>query len=197
MLDDAMALEADTGGPQAGEGDSERALIARCRNGEAAAYEVLIERHRHQVAAVVWRALGQADDVEDVVQEAFVAAYRGLRRFRGEASFLTWVCGIALNLARQRLRSAWKRRVVLGAGPADLTPDQGDVEARIALKSAVAALSPKYRAPLLLHFLHGWTSQEIGESLGIPAATVRTRVHEACRRLRRALRDYPTEEIER
>src|SRR5262245_45857736 len=83
----------------------EAELIRRCRKGERAAFEQLYREHRRMVAANLFRVLGERSDLDDLVQEVFVIAFRGLERFRGDAKLSTWLYRICVNVALGRLRS--------------------------------------------------------------------------------------------
>jgi RNA polymerase sigma-70 factor (ECF subfamily) len=137
--------------------------------------------------------LGNADDAEDAVQEAFLKIYRGAKTFRGGAAFSTWVYRVVVNACYDALR----RRRTRPAG----APLQGDDEReiplpvpasdhplRLALEKSVARLAPKHRAVFLLFEVEGFSHGEIGRILGIPEGTSKTFLFEAKKRLQRWLR---------
>ncbi|HQL89017.1 MAG TPA: sigma-70 family RNA polymerase sigma factor [Syntrophales bacterium] len=89
--------------------DEDADAVLRCRRGDADAFEALVERHQKRMLNVAYRMLGDCDEACDVVQEAFLAAWRAIRSFRGEAKFSTWLYGIAVNRARNRIRQSQGR----------------------------------------------------------------------------------------
>jgi RNA polymerase sigma factor (sigma-70 family) len=168
--------------------DSE--LVAAARGGDRLAFEVLLDRHDRVVRAVVRRLLGE-DEGEDVVQEAFLQAYLGLDRLRQPARFGSWLCAIAVNLAKMRLRS---RRAVLSAstdGPAGI--DLETVEVSELVHAALEVLPAPEREALLLTYVDGLTSLEVASLTGERPGTVRVRLHRARGRMRELLR--PLKEV--
>jgi uncharacterized protein len=163
--------------------DSE--LVAAARGGDRWAFEALLDRHDRVVRAVVRRLLGE-DEGEDVVQEAFLQAYLGLDRLRQPARFGSWLCAIAVNLAKMRLRS---RRAVLPAsmdGPARIELET--VEVSELVHAALDALPASEREALLLTYVEGLTSLEVASLTGERPGTVRVRLHRARGRMRELLR---------
>jgi RNA polymerase sigma factor (sigma-70 family) len=134
----AIALRARAADPDA-------ALVALAQRGDAAAFEELVRRHADRLYVVVLRVLGHPEDAEEVAQEAFLRAWRGIRRFNGGAGFYTWLYRIGVNEAFRRMRRRPSQGIASidedGVDPADLraAPDraaeQGDL--RAALERAV------------------------------------------------------------
>lgn len=160
-------------------GDAE--LVAAARAGDKEAFAWLADRHRGLVVALARRLLGTDDLVADVTQEATVAALVGLGRLRSARQFGAWYAGIALNVARHRLREA-------SAGP--LPDEYPDVEpgpaeraeaAEMArrVREAVAALAPGQRAAVLAFYWQGLTHAEAAVELGITVGAVKARLHQA------------------
>jgi RNA polymerase sigma-70 factor (ECF subfamily) len=166
--------------------EDESQLVARARRGDSAAFGRLALRHRERVRGLLFRLLGAAD-VDDEEQEVFLAAWRGLGGFRGEASFATWLASIVVNRARRVLR---RRREVPAALDAE-HPDPGAAppeRARAAERNgrvvrAVSALPVKLRIAFVLRYVEGMSGEETARVLGIPSGTVRSRLFEARRRL--------------
>src|SRR6187549_398694 len=113
-------------------------LIERCRADERAAHDELYHRFRRQVAGNLFRALGDRQDLEDLVQEVFVIAFRGLDKFRGEARLSTWIYRICINVALGRIRTKRRRPAAIGVL---------DLEATAAAQSSSTALSPPPETP--------------------------------------------------
>jgi len=175
---------------------SDAELVARARQGDAAAFGELVERHQAAVHRAARAALGAAGDAEDVAQEALLVAYRKLGSYRGEASFKTWLLTIAWRRAltrRRSLASRW-RRLVSGPTP-DRAGDQGgpqekallDAERAGQVQRLVRGLPARLRDPLLLCAAGDHTYPEIAAVLGIPEGTLKWRVAEARRRLKERL----------
>jgi RNA polymerase sigma-70 factor (ECF subfamily) len=166
----------------------EAELVRRCRDGERAAQDELFRRHRRAVASNLYRVIGDRLDLDDLVQEVFVIAYRGLARFRGDARLSTWLYRICINVALGRLRQR-KRR----PPPAPLVGDEriaadGDPEQRLLQQEArrrvhraLDALPPKKRIVLYLHEIEGHDLAEIAYLVGANPITVRTRLFYARR----------------
>lgn len=184
--------------PDSKESVSDEGLVARARAGDPEAFGELVVRHREAVQRTALAALGGRADAEDVTQEAFVAAYRRLPTFRGEASFRTWLLRIAWRRALSRRRTAWLRRVAssealreAGWEPRDPAPALEETVARRELVDRVArllrALPTRLRDPLLLQASGDHTGEEIATLLGIPEGTLKWRVFEARHRLRERL----------
>src|SRR5512134_2577329 len=99
----------------------ERELVTRCKAGERAAHDELYHRFRRAVAANLYRVLGDRSDLEDLVQEVFVIAFRGLERFRGDARLSTWLYRICVNVALGRIRMRKRRPAAYGGVDVDTT----------------------------------------------------------------------------
>ncbi|HEY2941293.1 MAG TPA: RNA polymerase sigma factor [Vicinamibacteria bacterium] len=177
---------------------SDAELVARARQGDTAAFGELVDRHRAAVYRAAHAALGSASEAEDVAQEAFLAAYRKMATYRGEASFKTWLLTIAWRRARRRRRrlASWWRRLVSGDPPESAmrlgngrTPEGALIDAEMAqhVQRLVRALPARLRDPLLLCASGEQTYHEIASVLGIPEGTLKWRVAEARRRLKQRL----------
>jgi len=165
-----------------------------------------MRRYNQRVYRAVRAILGDDADVEDAMQEAYIAAYRHLDDFAGRARFSTWLIRIAVNQALDRLRRAGRslpfdplagEALERAAGVAALgdDPEQraGDRELGRLLERAIEALPAAFRAAYVLRELEGMETAEAAQSLGIEEATLKTRVHRARQRLREALgRDLGT-----
>ena len=165
---------------------------------DEAAFRMLYRRHTPRLHLFVLRLLGGSEhDAEDVVQETWIHAVRGLAGFRGDAQFPTWLTGIGLNMARKRLRWRTTRaETVLGQGSVETGtgPAVGSSEARIDLERAIARLPDRSREVLVLHDVEGWTHEEISRSLGIAEGTSKSRLHHARRRMRTLMRGREEED---
>lgn len=185
----------------------EEALVQRARRGERQAFEELVRSHLEQVWAVAWRILRHREDAEDVVQEVFVAAQKGLARFRGGSRFGTWLHRIAVNRAlNHRARGAERLRrasLSLGGGPGEGVPDLPGPEtagplARLEagelgrlLRKCLEKLPAAWRAALALRVNEELSYERIAEIQETALGTVRSRLSRA----RLALRDCMAGEI--
>jgi RNA polymerase sigma-70 factor (ECF subfamily) len=177
--------------------DESSALVAAARAGDRAAFGRLVDLHEASALRTAAAALGRREDAEDVVQEAFVVAWRRLPGFRGEAAFRTWFLTIVWRRAldRRKARDRWWRK------GSSSSPDDGDLardetgranpeqlaidrQHRRAIAQAIARLSPKLRDALLLAASGEHTYEDIARLLGTREGTVKWRVFEARRIVR-------------
>src|SRR6185503_18219557 len=176
-------------------------LIKRCRAAERAAHDELYHRFRRQVAANLYRVLGDRTDLDDLVQEVFVIAFRGLERFRGDARLSTWLYRICVNVALGRIRTRKRRPAAYGVTDLDQastdpslverpeTPDKS-LERRRDQESvyrALESLAPKKRIVLYLHEIEGLDLKEIAYLVDSNPVTVRTRLFYARREFYRLI----------
>jgi RNA polymerase sigma-70 factor (ECF subfamily) len=159
-------------------------LLAAAAAGDEAAFLSLYRQHTPRLFAVVVRLLGRRADAEDAVQEAWLRAIRGLRSFRGDSSFLTWLTGIGIRCALEMMR----RR-----GPEDPSapPEAAATPASdlaIDLERAIAGLPDGYRIVLVLHDVEGFTHDEIARLIDVEPGTSKSQLFHARRALRLRLR---------
>jgi RNA polymerase sigma factor (sigma-70 family) len=171
-------------------------LILRCRRGSTAAFEPLVRAHEARALAVAEGMLGDADDAADAVQEAFVKAYRSLRRLREGSTFGPWFRTIVRNHCRDRLRAAGGRsQVAWEEGAAEEAGREAPsaaaalerAELSEAVRGALARISPEHREILVLKEMEGMSYAEIARETGVPAGTVASRLHHARLALRKVL----------
>jgi RNA polymerase sigma-70 factor (ECF subfamily) len=170
--------------------DSDHRLLRRAREGDVHAFEQLVREHQHRLYTLAARELGSSADADDAVQETLVRAWKGLPRFRGEASFSTWLYRICLNaITDQRARRARGS----GAGlddavePADPRDRIAERELSGALQDALSRLDDTYRTPVLLYDVLGRSYAEIAELLGVAEGTVKSRIFRGRAELARQL----------
>ena len=185
--------------------DPDVALVRRAQAGDVEAFGNLVERHRRSVFRAAVAALGSATEADDVAQEAFVTAFQKLNGFRGEASFKTWVLSITWRKALDRRQSVtrWMQKLVtptVADAEAGRDPIQAlasnalsqedelltaDLQRR--LRPLIAGLPKKLRDALLLAGSGDYSYEEIGHLLKIPVGTVKWRVSEARKVLKRKM----------
>ena len=175
-------------------------LIAECLEGRTAAYGELVRRYQDRLYNTIYRLLDNAEDAQDVLQEAFLNAYVSLDKFKGDAQFFTWLYRIAFNAAislrrkrRRQLSVRMGRRLEGHAEPLDVSdasrPEHGiereEEEKRI--QEGLNRLSPDHRIVLILKDIEGQKYSQMAEILGVPVGTIRSRLHRARMELRAIL----------
>jgi len=176
--------------------ESDAALVARAQSGDSRAFEELVRRYRNDVFALAHHFMRNREEAWDVSQEVFIKAFRGLKRFRAEASFKTWLLRITANHCKDRFK---KRRLstvafddavrAQGAPAAALGPDRALEAQEIgqAIAAAVEALPAKHRAVFVLREYEGMAYDEIAQVVGCRIGTVMSRLHHARKKLRNSL----------
>jgi RNA polymerase sigma-70 factor (ECF subfamily) len=156
-------------------------------NGDESAFRALYSRHTPIAYKFLLRLTGgSVVDAEDLMQETWFAAARGLAKFRWTSAFQTWLLGIALNQFREFARK--KGLQLAGGGDnCDAQAEMNEPSCRIDLERAMELLPPGYRTILVLHDVERYTHQEIGEQLGISDGTCKSQLHEARKAMRRLL----------
>ena len=183
-------------------------LVARAKAGDLDSFNQLVSRWERPIYALAYRTLGREEDARDVVQEAFLRAYRGLKGFKGEAKFSSWLYRITLNLCRDWIRRERRAPIVQvpeGTDPVELADERvqtsesvEDLVARREMSDAVAKamaeLPEEQRTAIMLKEYHGLTFQEIAGMLDCPLSTVKTRLYQGLSVLRRRLERRQAEE---
>jgi RNA polymerase sigma-70 factor (ECF subfamily) len=170
---------------------SDRALVSVVLSDQSEeAYRHLYRRHTDRLYRLAWRMLGSEMDAEDVVQETWLRAVSQLAGFGWRSSLGTWLCGIALNVAREHLTLRGRWTDDESSDELARMDDDRDAQ-RLDIERAIATLPPACRAVFLLHDVEGFTHEEIAEQLGLSAGTSKTQVFRARRALRRLLADLP------
>ncbi len=178
----------------------DRRLIAASLKGDTAAFGELVRRYQDRLYNTVYRLLDNADDAQDVVQDAFLNAYQSLDGFKGDSQFFTWLYRIAVNTAISHKR---KQRLTLSIdagrnGETRVEPldpseasrpghalEQAEEERRV--QRALNRLSAEHRAVLILKDMEGQKYEVMAEVLGVPIGTIRSRLHRARSELRELL----------
>ncbi len=183
--------------PRAVDGE-ERNLVRAAQKGDKAAFETLVQRHQHRVFAVARGILKRQEDVEDIAQQVFVKAYFSLKRFDQRAAFSTWLYKITVNECWDLLRKRKARPLVYESDFSEeqsrqyASPDrevaQGpDTSDRMAMRQRLDTmlnqLEKRDRAMLVLKEVEGFSVEEIAESTGLNANTVKVRLFRARRRI--------------
>ncbi|HET7451677.1 MAG TPA: RNA polymerase sigma factor [Thermoanaerobaculia bacterium] len=169
-------------------------LLAQAREGSGRAFDEFIRRTSPVIFRWMSRAAG-GDAAEDLTQEVFLRAYRGLARYRGDAPARAWLAAIAHNALKNRYRFLGRFRRIFSPdtapepsdGAADPECSAGARETRVWVARAMDRLPEEYRMPIILRDLEGWNYEEIAGSLRLPVGTVKSRIARGRARLRSLL----------
>jgi RNA polymerase sigma-70 factor, ECF subfamily len=192
----------DDKGERANVSETDEAAIQRVRAGESDAFRILVERHGRSLFRLAYRITGNEADADDVVQESFIRAYRGLPQYDGRATFQSWIYRIAsnyaLDLLAARKRRNWEQLEGNDehAGPLESLPAAGASPERLALngqlrqhvEAAMGGLTELERAAFVLRHFEGLPLEEIGGALGISMNSVKQGIFRAVQKMRTALR---------
>jgi RNA polymerase sigma-70 factor (ECF subfamily) len=185
-------------------------LVRLAGGGDKEAFRELVERYQRRVLAVVMGMLHDREAALEVTQETFIKAFRSIGRFKGDASFYTWVYRIAVNLAIDHQRREWRRPL------ADSTRTSGndgqtedlldrigdedprgdpfeatkDSELRARVLAAIDELTPDHKAVILLRELEGLSYEEISRVMQCSKGTVMSRLHYARKKLQARLKEF-------
>ena len=170
------------------------------RQGDQEAFERLVRASEKRVFALTLRMCGNAEDAAEAAQEAFLAVWQGLKFFRGEASFSTWLYRLASNACVDLLRREGRHRAAAGPSlndeeldlaAADPAPTPQEAAERAELRQQIEAglqqLSLEYRQVLVLREMHQLSYEEIGQTLNLDPGTVKSRISRGRKRLRNIL----------
>ena len=175
-------------------------MVERALSGDPEAFGEIVRRWERRIFALAFGMLGREEDARDATQETFLAAFRNLRGFRGEAKVSSWLHRIAVNqcITRQRrtkvrsetaLEDEAEKNAAVFALPADVSPAR-KAEAReqsVVVRRAVCALPPDLRQIVVMKEFEELTFQEISEALDVPLSTVKSRLYTALRQLQMRL----------
>jgi RNA polymerase sigma-70 factor (ECF subfamily) len=188
---------------------SDEEVVERVLAGDSSLFEILMRRYNQRIFRVARGILADDAEAEDVMQEAYVRAFRELASFRGEARFSTWLTRIACHeaLARARKRQRLVPMAVIGGTggeppepPAEALGPERELENRqlqAVLRDAVEILPDPLRAVFCLREIEGLSTEETADALGLTAENVRVRLHRAKRALRQALDERIGREVRR
>lgn len=171
---------------------ADEAIVRRVVAGEKALYEVLMRRHNRKLYRAVRSILKDEDEVEGVMQQAYVSAFFHLDQFRGACSFSTWLIRIAIHEAYARLRQSRLfvetdvQDLMMRLPSKDRNPEEraSDRELGRLLQHAIDRLPPMYRTVFMMREIEGLGTIETAECLGLSAENVKVRLHRARSRLR-------------
>lgn len=177
-----------------GENQTDLELVRRVQAGDKSAFDVLVLKYQQKVINLVMRYVHDPHIAMDVSQESFIKAYRGLKNFRGDSAFYTWLYRISINTAKNYLVSKNRRmpdddidaqeaeQYEGGAKLRDIsTPEREALsnEIQVTVKNAIEALPDDLRIAITLRELEGLSYEEISDTMGCPIGTVRSRIFRA------------------
>ena len=174
-------------------------LVRRAVRGDGAAFHTLVDRHAPELMRLAVSLSATRADAEDVLQETFIGAYQGLRRFDGRASVKTWLKRILVRQAARQWNRSKRSRSALPIEAADTSPAPRDagggggavrVDQRIDVGAVVKTLAPEHREVIVMREFDQMSYAEIAEVLQIPIGTVESRLHRARADLRAKLEAY-------
>ena len=177
-----------------GEKNNDKELVKRAQKGDKSAFDALVTKYHLKVVNLVMRFVKDNDDAQDVAQEAFIKAYRGLKNFRGDSAFYTWLYRIAINSAKNYLVSQGRKTPKYAVD----IEDAEHIETATALKEydtpegnmltdeieqtvykAIKELPEDLKTAITLRELEGMTYDEIADVMECPIGTVRSRIFRA------------------
>jgi RNA polymerase sigma-70 factor, ECF subfamily len=179
-------------------------VVERVLAGDSALFEILMRRYNQRLFRVARGILADDAEAEDVMQDAYVRAFRELAGFRGEARFATWLTRIAVYEALARVRKRRRLALIVGGEPPDppalnRSPEREaeNRELQNVLREAVEALPDPLRAVFCLREIEGLTSEQTADAIGVTVENVRVRLHRAKAALRQKLDDLIGSEVRR
>jgi RNA polymerase sigma-70 factor, ECF subfamily len=170
------------------------AAVRACLAGDRAAFDVVVRRHQRHVYRLCYRFVGNHEDASDLAQDVFIRAYRGLRGFKGDSAFATWLYRIAVNVCLNRVSA--RKPVFAPMAAVERTDPRAEradamllrTERAAEVRSAIARLPPKQRATLILRVYHDMPHEQIAGVLGSSVGAVKANFFHALGNLRKLLR---------
>lgn len=177
-----------------GEKELDMALVRRVQEGDKSAFDVLVLKYQHKISNLVSRYVHDSHESQDVTQEAFIKAYRGLANFRGDSAFYTWLYRIAINTAKNHLVTMGRKITDTGVDSAEAeqyesggalreyaTPDRQMMTDEIAavIRKSIDDLPEDLRTAITLREFDGMSYDEIAGVMECPIGTVRSRIFRA------------------
>jgi RNA polymerase sigma-70 factor (ECF subfamily) len=173
---------------------TDQQLVAKVQKGDSRAFDMLVLKYQHKIMGLISRYVHDADEVQDVAQEAFIKAYRALPKFRGDSAFYTWLYRIAINTAKNHLVSRSRRppgsdvdvedAEYFDAGSALRTIETPESalfgeELKAVVERAISGLPDDLRTAVTLREFDGLSYEDIAEIMDCPVGTVRSRIFRA------------------
>jgi len=178
--------------------DEDYEFVSLCKEGDVDAFEVLVRKHQKRMLNIAYRMIGNYEEACDVVQDAFISAYRSIKSFKGKAKFSTWLYTIVMNLSKNRLKqlrtqlhrekfsidnpvltnNGQIRGELASIGPSALESlERRDVQQKV--QECINSLDEEFREVLILRDIQGFSYDEISDVLTVPKGTVKSRLFRA------------------
>ncbi len=178
--------------------DEDGELVSLCKKGDLDAFEALVNKHQKRMFNIAYRMTGNYEDACEIVQDAFVSAYRNIKNFEEKAKFTTWLYSIVINLTKNRIKQL-KSLSKYGCSSIDdpIATDDGEIKLELAsnepsalerleekdmqerVQECISRLDIEYRDIIILRDIQGFSYDEIGNMLKIPEGTVKSRLSRA------------------
>jgi RNA polymerase sigma-70 factor (ECF subfamily) len=189
--------------------DEDSRLVSLCKKGDVDAFEELVKKHQKMIMNIAFRMLGNYEDAYEIVQDAFIAAYKGIRNFEEKARFSTWLYAIVVNLSRNRLKQIRTQQyyekisiddpAVTDRNPADADPpnnepsvlerlERKDVQQQV--QRCIDSLESEFKEVVVLRDIQSFSYDEISDMLKIPEGTVKSRLFRARHALKDCLKKF-------
>lgn len=175
--------------------DDDLLIVQRVQAGDKLAFNLLVSKYHRRVARLLTRMVRNQEDIEDVVQETFIKAYRAIGNFRGDSAFYTWIYRIAINTAKNLLVTQGRRPSTLkesNDGDSETFEDNAALsnidtpeslyqtkQIGEAVNEAMAALPEELRSAIVMREIDGLSYEEIASAMDCPIGTVRSRIFRA------------------
>ena len=174
--------------------ETDQQLVAKVQKGDSRAFDLLVLKYQHKIFGLISRYVHDADEVQDVAQEAFIKAYRALPRFRGDSAFYTWLYRIAINTAKNHLVSRSRRPPGSDVEVEDAEYYEGgsalrDIESpenvlfgaelKAVVEQAIRNLPDDLKTAVTLREFDGLSYEDIADIMDCPVGTVRSRIFRA------------------
>ena len=186
--------------------DGDLAMVQRVQSGDVAAFDQLILKYRERLYSIIYNLCSNREDAADLTQETFIKAFSSIKRFKGKASFYTWLYRIAVNstltyLKRNRMRHIFSfenineevsSSEIVEALSVKIKSEKAALmnELQEKLNEALQKLSDKHRTVVVLYEIEGVSHQDISNVMGCSVGTIRSRLHYAKQQLQAYLKDY-------
>ena len=187
--------------------DDDNHYVALCQGGDTNAFQVLVERYQKKMLNIAYRITGDYEEACETVQEAFLSAFKAIKKFRGEAAFSTWLTGITMNHARNRLKKIRSHSHHEGVSIDDpIETETGQIfydhpsqeepiieqlekkELQAKVQECIGTLDDEFREVLVLRDMQEFSYDEIHAILNIPEGTIKSRLFRAREALKNCLK---------
>jgi RNA polymerase sigma-70 factor, ECF subfamily len=173
--------------PEAVVDEPDPQVVVAARSGDLSAFEALVRRYQGDVWRLCFQLLRNEHLADDVTQDAFVRAFRFMRRYRAESKFSTWLFSIARNCAMDELRRSARRARLASRVESEMQPHGRSEQTQVEVRELLAHLPLALREPVVLIDMFGMSYREVGIVMRLPEGTVKSRVHRAREQLAKQL----------